>query len=299
MRSHRLARTCLLVLLALAGLACATPRPTSVRVAAVQCSSRMGEVDANRAKITRLVREAAANGAKIVVLPEASITGYISQDMRLNWHVPGKPLEPVFNGWHPEAAAEQVPGPSTDHFCALARELGIYLTIPLVEEAGPLIKPVYYNTVCLAAPDGEMVAHHRKLDPWPFCERSWAEDGDLGLATVDTEYGRVGLVMSYDVNPVLLRMKPLRPWTVLYPIARISEGEPTDWFKRRLPSGVAAYDVNLVGANWSVSEERDWYGYGYSLIVSTRGEVLAQAKTRTGDEIVYAVLTTAPLPLDE
>jgi predicted amidohydrolase len=299
MSAHRLLRIAPLLLLALPALACATPRPLSVKVAAVQCPSEMGDVEANRARLTRLVREAAANGAKIVVLPEAAITGYLSQDLALTWYVPGKPLDPVFNGLHPERAAEPVPGASTDHFCALARELGIYLTIPFVEEAGPLEKPIYYNTVCLAAPTGEMVAHHRKLRPWPHAERSWAEDGDRGYAVVDTPYGRVGLALCHDVHPIFGHLKTERVWIVLHPVARVTEESATDWFRRRLPSGVAAYGFHLVGACWSVDAERDWNGYGYSLIVSPRGQLLAAAKTRTGDEIIYAELETAPIPLDE
>jgi predicted amidohydrolase len=140
-------------------------RPATVKVAAVQCSSDLGAVTANSEKLTKLVEEAAANGAKIVVLPEAAITGYLSQDLKTNWHLDGWPLEANFKGKDPHAFAETVPGPSTDHFCELAKLLGIYLTVPLVEkdEQGAH----FYNTVCLAAPDGRLVAHYRKLTPWP------------------------------------------------------------------------------------------------------------------------------------
>src|SRR5262245_41037845 len=109
-------------------LCAAEPR---VKVAAVQCSSELGAVEANRAKLTGLVREAAAAGAKIVVLPETAVTGYLSQDLATNWHVAGRPLERVFQGRDPRDAAETVPGASTRHFAALAKGLGVYLTVPL------------------------------------------------------------------------------------------------------------------------------------------------------------------------
>src|SRR6188768_2907608 len=172
----------------------------TVKVAAVQCSSDLGAVEQNRAKLTALVREAAAAGAKIIVLPETAVTGYVSQDLRHNWHLPGRPLEATFRGRDPAAAAETVPGPSTDHFCALAKELQIYLTIPLLERvdseiagfalptndspssqadqvADPRNGPRYFNTVCLADPQGQLVAHYRKLNPWPYPEKSWATPG--------------------------------------------------------------------------------------------------------------------------
>src|SRR5262245_7464285 len=84
--------------------------PGTVKVAAIQCSSDLGAVEENRAKLTNLVRKAAANGAKIVVLPETAITGYLSQDLRTNWHLRGRPLEPAFRGRDPSLAAETVPG---------------------------------------------------------------------------------------------------------------------------------------------------------------------------------------------
>src|SRR5205085_6910762 len=95
----------------------------TVRVAAIQCSSDLGAVEENRKKLTALIREAAANGAKIIVLPETAITGYLSQDLKTNWRLPGRPLESAFTGCDPAAAAETVPGPSTEYFRALAHEL--------------------------------------------------------------------------------------------------------------------------------------------------------------------------------
>src|SRR5262245_12199716 len=67
--------------------------PTTVKGAPIQCSSVLGAVDENRQKLSQLVREAATGGAKIIVLPETAITGYLSQDLRQNWHVRERPLD--------------------------------------------------------------------------------------------------------------------------------------------------------------------------------------------------------------
>src|SRR5262245_55739744 len=56
-------------------------RPQTVKVAAIQCSSGLGDAEANRKKLTALIKEAAGEGAKIIVLPETAITGYLSQDL--------------------------------------------------------------------------------------------------------------------------------------------------------------------------------------------------------------------------
>jgi hypothetical protein len=99
-------------------------RPATVRVAAVQCSSDLGDVAGNQKKLSVLVEEAAGHGAKIVVLPEAAITGYLSQDLKTNWQLPGRPIDATFAGKDPLPFAETVPGASTEKFGALAKKLG-------------------------------------------------------------------------------------------------------------------------------------------------------------------------------
>src|SRR5215212_3793494 len=103
----RIARwVCVAVVLSLVIGAAAQEPAKTVKVAAVQCSSELGDVAGNRKKLTALVEEAAANGAKIVVLPETSVTGYLSQDLKTNWQVPGWPIEKGFFGKDPAAFAE-------------------------------------------------------------------------------------------------------------------------------------------------------------------------------------------------
>jgi predicted amidohydrolase len=276
-------------------------RPQTVKVAAVQCSSDLGAVAANRKKLTALVREAAANGAKIVVLPETAVTGYLSQDLQTNWHLKGRPLDERFVGRDPTPDAEAVPGPSTDHFGKLAGELGVYVTVPLLEvDRSDPKEPKFFNTVCLATPKGELGAHYRKLTPWPLPEDAWATPGDRGVQTYDTEYGRVGLAICFDIHTILEKYRPHKIWALLYPIAWVDESHPADWFWHRLPERVRPFGHYVVGANWSIDNRdlarrrgRPWYGYGFSTVLGPGGEVLATAKSLYGPEIVYATLKTA------
>src|SRR3954466_14214477 len=136
-------------------------RPNTVKVAAVQCSSDLGDVAGNRAKLSALVEEAAGKGAKIIVLPEAAGAGYLPQDLKTNWQLPGWPMEKVYVGKDPAPFAESVPGPSTEHFAALAKRLGVYITVPLVEFDGKSLSSKerrFFNTVCLVSPEGKLVA---------------------------------------------------------------------------------------------------------------------------------------------
>ncbi len=67
------------------------------------------------------------------MLPEAAVTGYLSQDLKTNWRLAGWPIDATFQGKDPLPFAETVPGPSTEQFGALAKRLGVYVTVPLVE----------------------------------------------------------------------------------------------------------------------------------------------------------------------
>jgi apolipoprotein N-acyltransferase len=118
--SHHRTLFAIIVTLFLVQPAFAEDKPPTVKVAAVQCSSDLGDVAGNTKKLTALVEEAAKNGAKIIVLPEAAITGYLSQDLKTNWRLASLPIEKSFVGKDPAPFAETVPGPSTNHFTALS-----------------------------------------------------------------------------------------------------------------------------------------------------------------------------------
>jgi predicted amidohydrolase len=282
-------------------------RPATVKVAAIQCSSVLGDVEGNCKKLTALVTEAAEAGAKIIVLPEAAVTGYLSQDLKTNWRLAGKPIGAGFKGKDPLPFAETVPGPSTDHFCQLAKRLGVYVTVPLVEkekltttpaanranETAASASPRLFNTVCLVSPKGEIVADYRKRTPWPVPEKSWAAPGDRGVQTFDTEYGRVGLPICFDIHTILEKFEPHKIWALLYPISWVDDNYPADWFWRRLPERTGKFKHYVIGANWSVDQPQKWFGYGISVIIGPDGKVIASAKSLCGSEIVYATIKTA------
>jgi len=120
--SSRIALACLALFATTNSLA-ADPVPKTVRVAAVQFISQWAKPAENRKALEPLVREAAGHGAKIVVLPEAAISGYMSHDIGTTWQVDQRPLSVGLEGISPKAVAESVPGESTKLFGALAEEL--------------------------------------------------------------------------------------------------------------------------------------------------------------------------------
>jgi N-carbamoylputrescine amidase len=265
----------------------------TVKVAAIQFISEFGKPEVNRRGLEPLIRKAAKAGAKIVVLPETAITGYTSTDLKTTWQVGMRSLTPGLIGTSPKDAAEPVPGESTTAFCKLAGELGIYLSIPLLE-----IDPKtgrYFNTVVLASPKGEMLLHYRKLNPWPWAERGWAAAGDHGLQYVDTPYGRLGLLICFDINFEPPRLKEAGIDSLLYSIAWVDDAS-SSWFAEKLPAIAKKNNFSIIGANWSMSETPKWHGYGHSLIIDRTGKILAKVGNDIGNEIVYAEL---PVPASQ
>jgi predicted amidohydrolase len=185
------------------------------------------------------------------------------------------------------ALAERVPGESTRVFGALARELEIYLTVPLLEldpKSGR-----FFNALVLVGPDGQLLLHYRKLNPWPFAEGSWATPGDRGHQYVDTPYGRLSLLICYDINFEPPKLALAKIDTLLYAIAWVDD-PGSRWFEENLPAIARLNDMNIIRANWAVADTPDWSGYGQSRIISRTGEILARCKQDVGEDILYADL---------
>ncbi len=267
-------------------------KENTVLAAAVQIASKFGDPKGNRKKIKNAVSLAARYGAKIVVLPETAVTGYMTYDIKTAWQVPGRKASAGLKGVDPKDAAETVPGESTKYFAPLARAQGIYLTVPLLEVDRKTGK--YYNTSVLLGPDGKILIHYRKRNPWIWAEKGWAADGDLGNPVTDTPYGRLGLLICFDVHKQFEVMSKKKIDTLLYSIAWV-EPEDSDWFIVQLPTRAKDSGFNVIGANWTVPKKPkpDWHGYGNSLIISSDGKVLSKAKNDLAEETVYAEI---PIP---
>eukprot|EP01006_Ploeotia_vitrea_P018117 TRINITY_DN49388_c0_g1_i1.p1 TRINITY_DN49388_c0_g1~~TRINITY_DN49388_c0_g1_i1.p1 ORF type:complete len:323 (-),score=39.79 TRINITY_DN49388_c0_g1_i1:134-1102(-) len=271
-------------------------KPT-VKVACVQYSSDLGAVEANRSKLLAACETAAANGAKIVVLPEMAITGYLSQDLETNWHKPPRP-QAYEHSKNPKGFAETCPGPSTELFAQAAKRLSLYITVPLLEveertnEAGETLT-TYYNTAAVVGPTGEFLGRYRKNNPWPTPEQSYATHGTDELV-IDTEYGKVGVAICFDIHTMLARYARHHIWALLYPIAWV--GEPKGWFREGLPEMLAKCKVPhyIFGANWSTDKEEEWPGAGWSFVMGPWGRLVGGLDKGTGDDILYADVPYTP-----
>lgn len=257
----------------------------TVKVAAIQCYSRMGEKQYNYEAVSGLVRQAAVGGAKIIVLPEAAVTGYMNPAKGITW----TKEEPMEGELSIKGVAETVEGEFVKKYIALADELDIYLTVPFIEKEGE----EYFNSVVLASPDGKVVGHHRKESLWTHGDSGWCSVGSLRPVVIESEYGRLGLMICYDVHSMPQKLSELKADIVLYPVGWYGPNTE-DWYKRRFPEKyVVPNDFSVIAANWSFEKGGDgWQGVGWSNVVFRNGIVLKITDRLEGNTIV-----TAEIPL--
>ena len=137
---------------------------------------------ANIEKLQRHIRQAAAEGAELVVLQELHNGLYFCQTEDTS----------LFD------QAEPIPGPSTELFGALAKELGIVLVLSLFERRAP---GLYHNTAVVLERDGSIAGKYRKMhipDDPAYYEKFYFTPGDLGFEPIDTSVGRLGVLVCWD-----------------------------------------------------------------------------------------------------
>lgn len=253
----------------------------TVRVAAIQCHSRMADTSNNVRMLTGLIGKAARNGARIVVLPECAVTGYMNPARDAVWST--NPAAP----WAVATWAETVPGRATTIFSGVASNLSLYLCIALVERQGGR----FFNTQVLLNPRGAIIAHHRKKCLWPPGDASWASEGDLPVQVVDTEFGRIGLMICYDLHALPRSLSDKRADIVLHSMGWYGPNAE-EWFRNTFPARhIRPNRFAVVGANWtSVSRDESWPGQGFSFIADKDGNILAMADDHAGSQVVYANL---------
>jgi nitrilase len=169
-----------------------------IRVAIAQAEVQP-TLDAGLAATVRLIGDASAAGAGLVVFPETWLPGYpawldVCRDVSLWDH---EPVKRVFRRMAEESVA--VPGPATDALSAAAREAGIVVVIGVTEriDSGPS-HGTLYNAALTFDADGRLVNHHRKLVP-TYTERMvWGLGDADGLTAVATRVGRVGALVCWE-----------------------------------------------------------------------------------------------------
>ncbi len=233
--------------------------------------------DANVARSMEGIRRCAAEGADLVVLQELHTGIYFCQAEDVN----------MFD------LAEPIPGPSTQAFGELAKDLGIVIVCSLFERRAP---GIYHNTAVVLERDGTIAGTYRKMhipDDPAYYEKFYFTPGDMGFRPIPTSVGKLGVLVCWDQwYPEGARLMAMRGAEVLiYPTAIGYEiGDSPEEKARQLgawqtiqrghavANGLPLLAVNRTGF------EPDWTGHtkgiqfwGQSFVAGPQGEILYQA----------------------
>lgn len=250
-----------------------------IKVAAAQLAPVFLDLEATVEKACQAIREAGANGARLVAFPETFIPGYPYWALLLD------PLST--RQWNRRLfqASMELPGPETDRLAKAAREAGCYAVVGLNERAGGTI----YNTQLVLSDRGEILGRRRKLVPTNHERMVWGRGDGRDLAVFGTAFGRLGALICYEHS------------NALYRYALIAQGEEVHvanwpgglgWINPVIDAAIRhhAFEAQafVVSASGLLTREileqlspdpavqkRLTLGGGYSAVVDPRGRFLA------------------------
>jgi nitrilase len=195
----------------------------SVRVACVQAEPVVFDREATIDKLGRLAAEAAANGAQLVVFPEAFVPAY-----------PSSVWARALAGWAQSNAKEafallaresvEVPGDAERRIGGAAREHGVWI-VTGVTEIDPERPATLYNTLLYHAPDGTLAQKHRKLVPTNHERLVWGQGDGTGLRAIPTPLGRIGGLICWENYMPLARFALYESGVEIYIASTADDGD--------------------------------------------------------------------------
>jgi N-carbamoylputrescine amidase len=236
-----------------------------MKVAALQ-TALSDDISANIARVTDLVREAAAKGAQVILPPELFEGHYFCQTQEERFFARAKPV-----GEHPAVLAMQ----------ALAAELGVCIPTSFYEADGPH----YYNSLAMIDDAGRVMGVYRKThipDGPGYTEKFYFRPGNTGFKVWKTRFGTVGVGICWDQwYPETARAMMLMGADVLFFPTAIGD-EPaaeeldTSRLWRRAMVGHSVSNVVPVVASNRTGVEGAANFYGHSFITDERGDFVAE-----------------------
>jgi nitrilase len=177
----------------------------TVRVAAVQAAATPFDRDHAVEKVCSMTAEAAADGAELVLFPEAYVGGY-PWGLAFGTAVGGR-SDPGRRAWERYwSSAIEVPGPEVGRMAEAARSAGVYLCVGVIERDSTYSGGTLYCTLLYIGPDGTLLGKHRKLKPTAAERLIWGEGDGSTLTAIDTPFGTVGGLICWENYMPLARM---------------------------------------------------------------------------------------------
>jgi N-carbamoylputrescine amidase len=256
-----------------------------MKVALIQQSNSASRSE-NIAKLVQNIRHSASQGAQLIVLQELHNGLYFCQTEDPS----------VFD------QAETIPGPSTDSFGLLAKELGVVIVLSLFEKRAA---GLHHNTAVVIEKDGTIAGKYRKMhipDDPAYYEKFYFTPGDLGFQPIHTSVGKLGVLVCWDQwYPEAARLMAMAGADLLiYPTAIGWESTDSNDEKQRqtnawiisqrahaVANGLHVLSCNRVGYEPDPSAVTNGIQFwGNSFVAGPQGELIAQSSQEKEDILV-------------
>jgi nitrilase len=248
----------------------------TVTVAAVQATPVFLDREATTEKACQLVKEAAGNGARLVVFPETFIPTYPDWV----WRVPAWDDQQLVTRLYDQAVT--IPGPTVDRLGEAAREAAAYVAMGINELDGGTL----YNTLLYLSPEGELVGRHRKLMPTGGERTVWGYGDGSTLDVVQTEFGVLGGLICWENYMPLARAAMYAAGVEVYVAPTWDNSDSWVATLRHIAKEGRCYVIGVAPLlrGSDVPEDLrgdvyggadDWMSRGHSTIVAPGGDVLA------------------------
>ena len=241
------------------------------------------DIEGNRQSLITKIKDLAAQGAQLVVLPELHDSLYFCQ------------VEDVDNF----DLAVEIPGKETAQYAAVARECGIVLVTSMFEKRAT---GLYHNTAVVYDTDGSIAGQYRKMhipDDPAYYEKFYFTPGDMGFHPIQTSLGKLGVMVCWDQwYPEGARLMAMRGAELLiYPtaIGYESSDTPDEQERQReawttvqrghaVANGLPVVTVNRVGLESDPSSQTNGSQlWGSSFVAGPQGELIYRAPNDTED----------------
>ena len=181
------------------------PSSSPVRVAVVQAAPIVLDWQATVEKACRLIQEAASQGARLILFPEAFISAY-PWGLRFGTMIGSRTPAGRQTWARYWANAVEVPGPATAAIGKAARAANAFVAIGVIERDSTYSGGTVYCTLLYFGPDGSLLGKHRKLKPTAGERYLWGEGDGSTMPVFATEFGRVGGLICWENYMPLARM---------------------------------------------------------------------------------------------
>ncbi len=175
------------------------------KAAVVQAAPCPFDREAATEKVCRMTAEAVAQGAQLVLFPEAFIPAY-PRGLGFGTVVGSRSLDGRRLWERYWANSVDVPSETTQKLGAAARENKTYLAVGVIERDTQFSRGTLYCTLLYFGPDGRLLGKHRKLKPTAGERLIWGEGDGSTLTVLDTEHGKIGGLICWENYMPLARM---------------------------------------------------------------------------------------------